>query len=133
MRCRRAASPAQARSRKAARSAGSPFSSASVKIDSSCMTDHSRPRGFGCCLSMRRLAAKCARILEKEMTTSLLALFADFFSQPGAGVGPDLRGLARRDPQQGGGLDVAEAGEEAELHQFGGARVGVGQPIEGRV
>src|SRR5262245_1902956 len=59
--------------------------------------------------------------------------FFEFFAQPGAGICPDLVGLARRDAQQRSGLGVAEPREVAELDQFGGLGARRAQPVEGLV
>src|SRR6266542_475982 len=65
-RSRRAGSPAHTRSRKAARSAGTSFSRASMKRDCSCMAVTSTLLRVWFCISMRRWAAKCARNPEEK-------------------------------------------------------------------
>src|SRR6266545_3226478 len=65
-RSRRAGLPAHTRSRKAARSAGTSFSRASMKRDCSCMAVTSTPLRVWFCISMRRWAAQCARNPEEK-------------------------------------------------------------------
>src|SRR6266545_269591 len=137
-RSRRAGLPAHTRSRKAARSAGTSFSRASMKRDCSCMAVTSTPLRVWFCISMRRWAAQCAgnpeeKIRPGERRQALPFGFAKFFQQPGTGIGPDLIGLARRDAEETRGLGVAEPREVTELDEFGSVGVGQGQFVEGLV
>src|SRR5262245_55035114 len=135
IRSRRAGSPAQARSRKAARSAASSFVRASVNRDCSRMAASAPGDGFAStspCDVRRRTAHGISK--KEEGERQALRLFVlELFQQPGAGVGPHLVGLARRDAEDGRGGGVAEPREVAQLDQFGGLGVDPGQLGEGLV
>jgi hypothetical protein len=59
-----------------------------------------------------------------------LIVVTDLLAQAGAGIGPDMIGLARRDVTDASRLGVIEAGEEAELDQRRGLGIGRRQPVQ---
>src|SRR5262249_59393152 len=111
---------AHARSRKAACSAGSSFSRASMKSDCSFTGPLPHPAVSGCHKFMRRRMRNCAR-KPRTKTWRLrgfdlrVGAVAEFFPEPRTGVRPDLVGLARRDAERRGGVGVAQAAEVAQL------------------
>src|SRR5262245_43315159 len=132
--------PPQARSRKAARSAGSVVSSASRKIvRSDAFTarspfsepDSIRPIPAMVPSSMRRPGRTHAKKLSGEILERSFGL--DLTTEPGTGIGPEAVGRAGRDAQDLGGLGDRESGEIAELDQLGGGGIDRSEPVEGCV
>src|SRR5262249_44954682 len=130
-RCRRAVSPAHARSRYADRSAAS----------SICSTAMNRSRSF-IGRSFRRSSpfrARTARGERKEYSdnwkigpdgSASASLALQLLEEPGTGVGPKQVGRAGRDTQDLGRLVAGQAGKKAEFDQFRGLGVGTGQLVQ---
>src|SRR5262245_57061810 len=129
-RWRSAWSGPQARSRNAARSAGSTSSIASMKMVCSCIGTSPTVSVFGFCSLMRRLPAKCARKLKKKWQRLPLFFVPQFFPQPGPRIRPDLIGLAAGNAEQRRGFGVAASSEVPEFHELAGLGVGLRQPLQ---
>src|SRR5262249_22709231 len=72
------------------------------------------------CVIPPRNAHRAGKLCGRKVLRSPSLRVAHLLTQPGAGVGPDLVGLAGRDPEQLGRFGVAAAGEGAEPGPLGG-------------
>src|SRR5262245_18221748 len=137
-RARRSASPAQAFPRKAARSSGDRYSTASPRIEMICRSGSFMTSPLALARNPVFNAGFAGKVRRAPEVFSGILLagarpVAQELVQPGPGVGPVAVGGSSCQAEGHGRLVERQAGEEAELDQFRTHRVFPGQALEGIV